>query len=116
LTRALAAGGANVCVVEAYRTVCGEGGVDLPRLLAEKRVDVITFTSSSTVECFLERFRSEGGHTAHLSAVLVACIGPKTAATAQAHHLNVAIMPETYTLDAMLDALEQHFLKLTHGI
>ena len=112
----LTAGGADVCVVEAYRTICGEGGVDLPRLFAEKQVDAITFTSSSTVECFVERMQDEGGDIADLSAVLIVCIGPKTAATAQVHHLDVAIVPETYTLHAMLDALEQHLLKLTLGI
>jgi uroporphyrinogen-III synthase len=37
---------------------------------------------------------------------LIACIGPITAATASEHGFHVDIMPQTYTVEGLIDALE----------
>ena len=106
---ALAAAGLSVTVVTAYRTVIGSGGVDLPGLLRVRQVDAITFTSPSTVANSLERLSREGGDAALLQDVCLACIGTTTAAAARAAGLNVSVVPESHTLQALIDALERHF-------
>lgn len=101
LVRMLAEAGAQVTAAPAYETVCGSGGVDLPALLAQHTVDAVTFTSSSTVRCFMERLPD---YTA-LDGVCMACIGPKTAHTARTYGLKWVMTASVYTLDGLLDAL-----------
>lgn len=102
LAEALRDGGANVHVVKAYETVCGSGGDDL----RENEIDVVTFTSSSTVTYFFERLAADGLTQPDLGSVRYACIGPKTATTAHEYGLLDVIVPDTYTLSGLLDALE----------
>lgn len=101
----LAQAGADVMVVSAYQTVMGQGGVDLPALLRSGQVDAVTFTSASTVTNCLARLRAEGGDPALLAYVVVACIGPITARTAEAAGLGPVLVPEDYTLAGLVSAL-----------
>ncbi len=105
----LSARGAVVRVVDAYQTVCGSGGVDVPQRLAQRQIDAITFTSSSTVTGFLERLDKEGGHREDALKLCAACIGPKTAATARDCGFSAITMPADYTLEGLLVALENYF-------
>jgi uroporphyrinogen-III synthase len=109
LARILTARGARVTVVPAYRTVCGQGGENIADLLAEKRIDALTFTSTSTVTNFLERLEREGGRREDLSGVCVACIGPRTAEAAREGGLASLVVPTVYTLEGLADALDRHF-------
>jgi uroporphyrinogen-III synthase len=109
LAQKLAAAGAYVTAVTAYRTVPGHGGVDLPALLATAQVDAITFTSPSTVRNCLRRLADAGGDPGHLARVCVACLGPVTAQTAQACGLAVAVMPPGHTLEGLVTALATYF-------
>lgn len=113
LATALQTAGARVQVVEAYQTVLGSGGVDLPLLLGAGEVDVITFTSPSTVNNLFKRFAQEGGDPLLLSEVAIASIGMKTAAAIRAHELKVAIMPRDHTLTGLTNALEHYFVGST---
>ncbi|HLV34637.1 MAG TPA: uroporphyrinogen-III synthase [Spirillospora sp.] len=106
LRDSLAAAGADVTVSTAYRTMMGQGGVDLPARLRAGLVDAITFTSSSTVENCLTRVEDEGGDLNHLRAVPAACIGPKTAETARAAGFGRVLTPDEYTLAGLVDILE----------
>lgn len=82
-------------VVEAYRT--GAAPVTDEDREAVADADAVTFTSSSTVERFLE---------ADLPVPpVVACIGPITAATAETHGLTVDIVADPHTIAALVDAL-----------
>ncbi|WP_395093965.1 uroporphyrinogen-III synthase [Armatimonas sp.] len=110
LADVLRAQGAEVTVVEAYRTVPGTGGANVPVLLAQKQVDAVTFTSASTVENFMDRLSAEGGNRTDLASVCVACIGPQTAAMAEAHGLQVDVISTTHTLDGLIEALAEYFL------
>ena len=66
--------GAEVDVVEAYRTVKPRGGAKrLNQLLLERRIDLITFTSSSTVNHFAELLKKEDLKTL-LKNIAIACI------------------------------------------
>lgn len=109
LAEELRAAGAEVTALTAYRTVVGQGGMDVPRHLATGQIDAITFTSSSTVRNFLLRLENEAGNRADLAAVCLAAIGPVTAETMQKHDLRVEVMPEEYTVLALVDAVDAYF-------
>jgi uroporphyrinogen III methyltransferase/synthase len=109
LARELSAMGALVEEVPAYRARAAvEQAGGLRQALAERRVDVVTFTSSSTVRSFAALFRrSELGHL--MAGVVVACIGPITRGTAAAHGLETRIMPDAYTIPALARAIAAYF-------
>ncbi len=111
LAQALTAAGAQVTAVPAYRTELGRGGVELPRLLRERQVDVVTFTSASTVRNFVTRLEREGGDLGLMASVRVACIGPVTAQAARELDLPVDIQPSQYTVAALVAAIAAHFRK-----
>ena len=109
LVRELAAMGASVDEVAAYRTrPAVEGAAELMAALEAGSVDVVTFTSSSTVRHFAALF-AEGELARLMAGVLVACIGPVTAATAAEHGLSTAIEPEEYTIPALARAIAAHY-------
>ncbi len=102
--------GAEVDVAPAYRTVLPKDrGEDFRKRLAEKTIDAVTFTSSSTVTHFLKMIGAENRDA--LGDVAIACIGPITKKTAEDAGLTVAVMPETFTVDALAEAIETHFCK-----
>lgn len=115
LAEMLHAAGAAVTSVVAYRTVRGQGGIDLPGALGAGQVDAITFTSASTVANFLDRLSAEGGHPGQLHDVCLACLGPITRATAQAHGLRVAVTPATSTLQGLVAGLAAYFDRAAAG-
>ena len=103
--------GADVQVVEVYRTVKPKGGARrLRQLLSDESIDVITFTSSSTVNHFAELLKKEDLKT-YLRRIAVACIGPVTARTAEAWGMRVRIQPEAYTIPALTQAIAEYFAK-----
>src|SRR5581483_6124906 len=99
----LRAKGWDVDVVAAYRTETADPGAEL--LDACVSADVVTFTSSSTVERFLELAGADR------VPPVVACIGPITAATARAHGLPVAVEAAEHTIDGLVAALVEHLGK-----
>ena len=109
LVRELATLGAVVDEVAAYRTRAAREEVPALRAaLAEKRVHVVTFTSSSTVRSFCALFHA-GELRRLLDGVLVASIGPITRATAAGLGLHTDVMPEEYTIPALARAIAAHF-------
>ena len=100
--------GATVDIVPAYETVLPSHRVKkVEKMLAEGAVDIITFTSSSTVTNFARMF-PDRDVASLLKDVQVACIGPITAKTAQKMGLAVHIQPEHYTIDSLVDAIVSH--------
>lgn len=103
--------GAEVDVVEVYRTVRPKGGSKkLRKLLAEGKIDVITFTSSSTVNHFADLLKKEDIKKL-LMGIAIACIGPVTARTAKERGLKVRIQPKQYTIPALTRAIAEYFTK-----
>ncbi len=102
--------GAQVTIAPLYETIPPEIAPQTLELLEEENIDVITFTSSSTVKNFfktvpadvIERIRS---------TAKVACIGPVTAKTAENMGLHVDIVPEESTVPALVDAVEYSFVQ-----
>lgn len=95
--------GAQVDVAAAYRTVnSGRKKEELVALLEAQAVDVITFTSSSTVTNFVEIM---GNDFVLPPQVRVACIGPVTAATAKKAGFQVDIEQKEYTMSGLVQSL-----------
>ncbi|HEX7024849.1 MAG TPA: uroporphyrinogen-III synthase, partial [Gemmatimonadales bacterium] len=100
LPEALRESGAEVDEVVAYRTILdGAGAEDIRRRLAEGRVDIITFTASSTVRNFVDLVGTEIGNAR------VASIGPITSATARELGLPVHVEAEVHSIPGLLEAL-----------
>ena len=107
LAKGLAGLGAQVSEVLAYRTVVPQESRSLAReLLSDGGVDVVTFTSSSTVVNLLELL--DGG-TGLVQGPLVACIGPVTARTAVEMGIKVDIVAQEHTIPGLVRALKDHF-------
>ena len=93
----LRARGWHVEVVDAYKTVPGRPTAE--QLDDAARADAIAFTSSSTVDRYLEVAGRERVPS------FVACIGPITAATARDAGIDVDIVADVHSLDGLVDAL-----------
>jgi len=105
LPEGLRALGASVDVVAVYRVeVERDQNPEVWRRLSG-HVDAVTFTSPSTVRNFVELM---GAGTSRLpGGALVACIGPVTAAAAQACGLTVGLVADTYTVPGLAEALRR---------
>ncbi|HEU4685724.1 MAG TPA: uroporphyrinogen-III C-methyltransferase [Nitrospira sp.] len=104
--------GAQVDVVPVYRTVVPRDRVEaLRQAFDDQRVDVVTFTSSSTVRNFVELTGGPEPARRLLAQCLVACIGPITAQTVKDYGLPVGILPPENTVPALADAIVRHFSK-----
>ena len=96
--------GAFVDEIAAYRTLPAQP--DPNGLLELQRgVDVITFTSSSTVRNFVALVERDSIP----SHALIACIGPITANTAHELGLRVDVQATDYTMDGLVAAIFNHF-------
>lgn len=97
LPKAIQAANGIPHVITVYHTVLAEPD---PKGLAELRagVDVITFTSGSTVKSFFTQCQNAGIDALNLpSDPVIACIGPKTAQTARDMGLSVDIIADPHT-------------------
>jgi len=102
--------GCDVRVVVVYRTVFPVGDrPDLLERLQMQGVDMVTFTSSSTVLNFVKLFPGSTEMHRLMDKVAVACIGPITAATATEQGFFVAITPVENTVPALVDAIVRFF-------
>jgi uroporphyrinogen III methyltransferase/synthase len=98
--------GAEVEVLPLYRTVLPPDAVaTLRAALAERPVDAVTFTSSSTVQHFVEALDG----APFPAGAVAACIGPVTARSAQAAGLPVGVVAAEYTTAGLAAALAAHF-------
>ena len=101
--------GAVVKTVEAYQTIRPKVDVQsLLALLESGVIDVITFTSSSTVHNFIATVGEAQAHKL-LRDIQIACIGPVTADTARHYNLTNIIQPMRFTATALVDAIIRVF-------
>ena len=99
--------GAIVENVAVYRTVPAQG--DFAELIGQieaKRIDAVTFTSSSTVRSFVKLI---GPETAGSGRFVSATIGPITAGTARELGLRDVIEAEPHTVPGLVDSLLRRF-------
>ena len=116
----LRAEGAIVDEVAAYRTLpLGANdaqGSEVARMLGAGELDILTFTSSSTVRNFMQWLVSVApGIATKLREnasgemlPIIACIGPVTAQTARELGLHPRIEATTFTIDGLIEAIVSH--------
>ena len=109
--------GAIVDVEVAYRTTGvshdDTQGREVLRMLETKRLDMLTFTSSSTVRNFMHWLLQYGAeiadsfirHIKQNARPKIACIGPITSQTAREFGLDVHIEAREYTIAGLVDAI-----------
>ena len=112
---ALVSRGAQVDVVAAYRTISPAGAESRARELfppppAAVRPDAILFTSSSTARHLAALLG--GDYRRRLSGVLLAAIGPVTAAALKELGLSVGLVAPEFTAAGLSAALIAHYAAL----
>ena len=109
LSEALLAAGAKIVDdIAVYQTVEEDydGTPGLKEILEQNKIDLVTFTSSSTVRNFI---RLAGRFDA--SAVSCAVIGPVTAQTALEAGFKVEIAAQTHTIEGLVEAVCAYYAK-----
>jgi len=107
IPRGLSKLGARVDVVTAYRTVnSGKNKAEFDEMMEQNKVDVITFTSPSTVTNFIDIIGKDTRLSEH---VKIACIGPVTLDAARKAGLKVDIMQGPYVISGLVDAIIKAF-------
>ena len=98
--------GASVELVPVYRTIRPEGKDAGLKAILEGGVDVVTFTSGSTVRNFLSILGDGNKHL--LDGVKIACISEVTAQTAMSLGIQTDILPEQNTARSLAEAIIKH--------
>jgi len=102
---------AEVDEVTTYHTENAADNADLLiEQLSDKRIDLITFTSSSTARNFKALLPSENFKDL-IDGVTIASIGPITTDTATELGFEVHITAQTYTIPGLCDAILKHYAK-----
>lgn len=101
----LTAAGAHVDELVVYETYLPDDSKSKLRdAIREKQIDILTFTSPSTIDHFMEVI-NENGLYPFLEDCLISCIGPITKERIESVGLRVHVIPETYTVEDMLKKL-----------
>lgn len=107
---ALGEAGAEVDVLDTYRTVPAEPSPDVRADILARGADAVTFASGSAVEGF-DRAVPEHGLYAQALAV---CIGPVTARAAERAGWERIVAPPESTVGALVDALADAIARHPH--
>ncbi len=101
-------------VAIAYRTLPATANKEyLLTTLQNKKIDMLTFTSSSTVENFLTILGQENQYL--LQDIAIATIGPITAQTCREHGLTVTCSAKPHTISALVEVIKNYY-KVGEGI
>lgn len=76
----------------------------LVKMLTQESLDILTFTSPSTIDHFM-KIVEEQNLSGKLEHCIVACIGPVSKRKAEQWGLNVHAVPEKYTVEEMLKSI-----------
>ena len=99
--------GAVVDVIPVYQTICETGdGSGLAAELLAGRIDLVTFTSSSTVRGFVDLVGRPAAASGRFAA---AVIGPVTAGTARELGIAVAVEARDYTVPGLVAAIVRYY-------
>jgi uroporphyrinogen-III synthase len=92
----------EVVIYETYMP--DESSVKLARMLTEKQLDILTFTSPSTVDHFMAVVL-EYGLEQQLEECIIGCIGPATERKLFSYGLTVHASPKEYTVKEMIKSM-----------
>ena len=117
LPQRLSGAGAEVTLAPVYQNILPQSSAgeklkdDLRRALEEKSVEMVTFTSSSTVKNFMTLLDISGPEELQklITGVAVAAIGPITAKTAESYGLTVDVQPAEYTIPGLVEGIVGYF-------
>jgi uroporphyrinogen III methyltransferase/synthase len=117
LPEKLSEAGAEVTVAPVYQNVLPKSSEgeqlknDLHQALEEKSINMVTFTSSSTVKNFVTLMGANSPENLKelMSGVAVATIGPITAKAAGDHGLAVTVQPAEYTIPDLVESIVNYF-------
>ncbi|WP_019154711.1 uroporphyrinogen-III synthase [Robertmurraya massiliosenegalensis] len=84
----------------------------LKHLLQNRELDILPFTSPSTIEHFMSVVNHYDLH-AHINNCIVAAIGPVSKQKCESMGLTVHVCPEVYTSYEMLYAIEKYMMQKT---
>ena len=97
-----------VDVSPAYQTINGDFEKDLIiEKIRQKEIDMITFTSSSTVTNLIDILGQANKQL--LNNIDIACIGPITAQTCLENEIKPNIIAEEYTIKGLVEAIEKYY-------
>ncbi len=112
LPETLRSWGATVDVMVAYRTLVPDTKTTpLVRLIEQRTIDMITFTSSSTVSNFTRLFDNRRLNEI-LRDVPIACIGPITKDTVEHLGGRAAVVAAEFTIPGLVQAIADYFAGL----
>ena len=106
LETGLSGWGAKVDRLASYRNRPVADAAQRARDAFADGVDIVTFTSSSTVQNLMDML---DGDRAPLEASFIACIGPVTAGTARELGLRVDLEAEAHTVEGLVEALTKYY-------
>ena len=95
--------GANVTVAKVYKTTPEN---ENPAEIFQNKIDLVTFTSSSTVENFVAAVGAE-----NLKNFKTAAIGPITAETLKKFGVTADIVAEKFTIAGLVNAIKNFYAK-----
>lgn len=109
LPKTLESRGARVTIAPVYRTVKNRRlGQDLKKRFMEGEIDLVTFTSSSTVDGFMAHFSAKERRQV-LDKTKTAVIGPITGNTLKGYGFRADVRAKRYTIEALGKAILQKF-------
>lgn len=95
--------------IEVYETLFNDAmKVRINELIRDKAFDMITFTSPSTVEAFME-MKTDSIHT--IQSMPVACIGTTTEKEAQSVGFTNTFTPDSFTINRMIAKIIDYISK-----
>lgn len=108
LSRMLSRRGAQVSLVESYRTIPDKSGLKFLKKTPPERIDAVTFTSESTVHQFVSQWGAARSRKLFIKAA-AASIGPITSSALRKHGIRPAVEAKKYTAAGLYAALIEHF-------
>ncbi|MFW2331710.1 MAG: uroporphyrinogen-III C-methyltransferase [Nitrospinota bacterium] len=100
----------EVTVAPIYETILPSGGKeDIKELFSNNEIELVTFTSSSTVTNFIKMWDNEEQAVEILKSVKVASIGPITSSTANKFGIKPDIEADQFTIEGLVDKIKASY-------
>jgi uroporphyrinogen III methyltransferase/synthase len=103
LPEGLKRSGFMVKIIDLYDTIIPKGSKERLGQVLGGKVDIVTFTSSSTVENFINLLGND--YRSKLSGVRFASIGPITSRALRKFGLKASMEAKVYTVEGLIDAM-----------
>ena len=109
LNDSLTSKGFNVETIAIYKTITPKKSTSEINMNLKKGIDIITFTSGSTVKGLFEIL---DGDITFINSSVVACIGPITAKTCVEYGITPDIIASKHNIEGLIQAINDYFSEL----